>query len=67
MTWELFEVWSVDRDGFETVVETTRSLKEARTIAQQALTDNVAEVIIYREVDDQLEQFEKISNPVDTQ
>ena len=45
MTWEFYEVWSVDADGAEDLVDTTKSLKEARLIAEQSLT----ECIIYKE------------------
>lgn len=49
MNWELYEVWSVDEDGHELLIETTKSLKEARILAQSSLTDDVVECIIYRE------------------
>jgi hypothetical protein len=35
MTWELYEVWAIDPDGHEELIETTQSLKQARTIAAQ--------------------------------
>ena len=34
MTWELFEVWAVDEDDYEQLVDTTKSLKEARELAK---------------------------------
>lgn len=49
MNWELYEVWSVDEDGHEDLVETTKSLKEARSIAQANITEYYAECVIYRE------------------
>jgi hypothetical protein len=49
MTWELYEVWSVDADGHEDLIDTTKSLKEARQIGQANLTEYYAECIIYRE------------------
>ena len=49
MNWELYEVWSVEEDGHELLIETTNSLKEAKKIAEEALTDEVVECIIYRE------------------
>jgi len=49
MTWELYEVWSVDEDGHEDLIDTTKSLKEARQIGQANLTEYYAECIIYRE------------------
>ena len=53
MTWELYEVWTVDQDGHETLVDTTQSFKEAQEIADAALTedDQLHEAIIYKEVD----------------
>ena len=49
MNWELYEVWSVDEDGHEDLIDTTKSLKEARVIAQANLTEYYAECIIYAE------------------
>ena len=49
MNWELYEVWSVDTDGHEDLIDTTKSLKEARAIARDNVTDYYAECIIYRE------------------
>jgi hypothetical protein len=49
MNWELYEVWSVDEDGHEDLIDTTKSLKEARAIAQANLTEYYVECIIYRE------------------
>ena len=49
MNWELYEVWSVDADGHEDLIDTTKSLKEARIIARENLTDYYAECVIYRE------------------
>jgi hypothetical protein len=60
MYWELFEVWTVNEEGREDLVETTKSLKEARTIAEKALTDDVVEVIIYRDVDGELQEVEAV-------
>jgi hypothetical protein len=57
MNWELYEVWSVDADGHEDLVETTKSLKEARQIAQANITEYYAECVIYRE-DEQGELIE---------
>lgn len=37
MNWELYEVWAVDVGGREELVETTKSIKEARVIAQTQL------------------------------
>jgi hypothetical protein len=49
MNWELYEVWSVDEDGHEDLIDTTKSLKEAREIAQSNLTDDYVECIVYAE------------------
>lgn len=56
MRWELFEVIEVDASGFACVYDTTQSLKEAKELAQQLLTDGAVEVIINREVDDAVEE-----------
>lgn len=60
MPWEMYEVWSVDEEDREDLIDTTKSLKEARELAKQSLTDTVVEAIIYREVDGELEEFERI-------
>jgi hypothetical protein len=57
MNWELYEVWSVDEDGHEDLIDTTKSLKEARAIAQANITEYYVECIIYRE-DEQSELIE---------
>jgi len=49
MNWELYEVWSVDEDGHEDLIDTTKSLKEARQIARDNVTEYYAECIIYKE------------------
>jgi len=49
MNWELYEVWSVDEDGHEDLIDTTKSLKEARQIAEANITEYFAECIIYAE------------------
>jgi hypothetical protein len=59
MTWEFYEVWSVDSDGHEELVDTTRDVKEAKRWAEEALTQGHPSVIIYRETEDgELEEFE---------
>lgn len=61
MTWELYEVWSEDDIGHQDLVETTKSLKEAREIATAALVDFPA-VIIYKETDDgDIEEIERLT------
>ena len=62
MNWELYEVWSVDEDGHELLIETTKSLKEAQAIARSSLTEDIVECIIYREdANGDLEEVEVIS------
>lgn len=49
MIWELYEVWGVEEDGHEELIDTTNSLKEAQQLAAASLTDDIVEVIIYKE------------------
>jgi hypothetical protein len=50
MNWELYEVWAVDLDGREELVETTKSMKEARVIAQTQLElEDCTKSYIYKE------------------
>jgi hypothetical protein len=49
MNWELYEVWAVDSVGNEDLIETTKSLKEARQIAQVNIGEDCAECVIYAE------------------
>lgn len=51
MKWELYEVWGVDEDGYEGLIETTRSLKQAKQIAKDNLTADQVKCIIYKEDD----------------
>jgi hypothetical protein len=60
MIWVQYEVWTVDEDGHEELVETTNSVKEARKIAEAALTDSIVECIIYKEEDGELYEEEVI-------
>jgi hypothetical protein len=52
MIWELYEVWSVDIDGREELIDTTNSLKEAQQLATESLTEDIVECIIYKEDED---------------
>jgi hypothetical protein len=52
MIWELYEVWSVDVDGREELIDTTNSLKEAQQLAKESLTEDIVECIIYKEDED---------------
>ena len=60
MIWVQYEVWGVEEDGHEELIETTNSLKEARKIAEAALTDQIVECIIYKEEDGELYEEEII-------
>jgi hypothetical protein len=62
MTWEFYEVWSVDDLGHEELVDTTQSLKEARLLAEQSLTEYYTVCIIYKEDDNgDLVELERIA------
>lgn len=60
MNWELYEVWSVDVDGHEDLIDTTKSLKEARSIAEDTLSEYYVECIIYAEIEGELTEVERI-------
>ena len=50
MNWELYEVWGISEDNSEELIETTNSLKEAKTIAKANIIDSsVVECVIYLE------------------
>ena len=63
MSWELYEVWSIDSDDHEELVDTTRSLKEAQEIAGATMKeDDIVEVVIYKETEDgDLEEIQRIN------
>ena len=63
MTWEFYEVWSIDEDGHEDLIDTTKSLKEARQMAELNLGDGCVECVIYQEKEDtgDLVEVERIS------
>jgi hypothetical protein len=63
MSWELYEVWSIDSDDHEELVDTTRSLKEAQEIAGATMKeDGIVEVVIYKETEDgDLEEIQRIN------
>lgn len=60
---EFYEVWAVDEDGHEALVDTTQSLKEAQTLAKEVLDDDsTIESVIYRENDiGDLEEIQRIT------
>lgn len=49
MNWELYEVWAVDSDGHEELIDTTKALKEARELASFNIGDEIVECVIYQE------------------
>jgi len=49
MNWELYEVWARTVDGHEDLIDTTKSLKEARELAEQHMSEDVIECVIYKE------------------
>lgn len=61
MSWELYEVWQKDEDEQEMLVDTTRSLKEARKLAEKILLESQETVIIFREADDIYELVETLT------
>ena len=61
MSWVQYEVWGVEQDGHEELINTTNSLKEARQIAEQSLTDEIVECIIYKDEDGELFEIEVIA------
>lgn len=61
MTWELYEVWSEDDIGHQELIETTKSLREAKAIAQKAL-DDFPIAVIYKETEDgDIEEIERLT------
>lgn len=64
MNWELYEVWAVDSEGIETLIDTTKSLKEARQLAE-ANVDDGGECVIYREDNEgDLKEVERVQAPI---
>ena len=65
MTWELYEVWSETDLGHQALVDTTKSLKEARRIATDTIAHDadVVMVQILRETaDGDFELVEELGN-----
>lgn len=52
MKFELYEIWAVDTDGNEDLIDTTNSITEAKELAQSTLDTGAVYVTIYREADD---------------
>ena len=51
MSWEMYEVWAVDLNGHETLIDTTKDIKRARLLAKESLDEINIECIIYRETE----------------
>lgn len=61
MSWELYEVWHND-DGHEELVDTTKSLKEAKQLAKKTLEDLNGEVfILWENRDGDMEEVERLT------
>ena len=61
MSWEMYEVWAVDLNGHETLIDTTKDIKRARLLAKESLDEINIECIIYRETEDgELELVERL-------
>jgi len=61
MSWEMYEVWAVDLNGHETLIDTTKDIKRARLLARESLDEINIECIIYRETEDgELELVERL-------
>ena len=48
----MYEVWAVDNNGHETLIDTTKDIKRARLLAKESLDDINIECLIYRETED---------------
>lgn len=51
MSWEQYEVWATV-DGQDELVDTTKSLKEARHLAKKAINEGATGATIYLETAD---------------
>ena len=51
MIWEQYEVWA-NIEGQDELVDTTKSLKEARHLAKKAINEGAASAVIYLETDE---------------
>jgi len=45
-------VWAVDVDGHEDLIDTTKSLKEARQLAALNIDEDIIQCVIYAETPD---------------
>jgi hypothetical protein len=63
MNWELYEVWAEDDIGHQELVDTTKSLKEAQTLAKLKIEEEGVEaVFIFQETEDgDLKEIERLT------
>jgi hypothetical protein len=65
MTWEFYEVWGVDEDGHEELIDTAKELKRAQELADENLNSEdsvLVECIIFREdANGDLEEIERLT------
>ena len=65
MNWELYEVWGISEDGTEELIETTKSLKEAKAIAKVNIEDETSDIvectIYYEDENGELIEVESVS------
>lgn len=63
MIWEQYEVWAVSHDGFEELIESTKSLGEAKKIAKALIEQDYVAADVYKEDEDGelelIESFDK--------
>jgi|LauGreDrversion4_2_1035121.scaffolds.fasta_scaffold557964_2 hypothetical protein len=52
MTWELYEVWAEEDDGHERLVDTTKSRKEAISLAKKTVNEGAVLAKVFRETAD---------------
>jgi hypothetical protein len=61
MSWELYEVWHND-EGHEELVDTTKSLKEAKQLAEKTLEELGGEIFILLETQDgDMDEVERLT------
>lgn len=61
MNWEQYEVWQKENGSQEILVDTTKSYKEAKKLAQKILEESGGQVIIFREADDFYDKLETLT------
>ena len=62
MIWELYEIWGVDEDSHEELLETTSSKKQAFEIANASLGLGYFEVVVYQgDENGDLEEIERLT------